>query len=64
MHGNITVLDQQYQNNVSNYHLVKNMNSNLRKIVFAAIDNQCNKGAKYMVMGNSNYPFVELMECI
>ena len=39
-HGNISVADQKYQNNLHNYHMVKNMNSALNKIVEAAIDNQ------------------------
>ena len=50
-HGNIAVGDQQYQNNLHDYHLVKNMNSSLKKIVLAAINNKFIKGGKYMVMG-------------
>ena len=60
IHIDITVADQQYQNNLHNYHLVKNMNSSLRKIVVAAIDDQWLKGAKYLVMGYTNKTFVEL----
>ena len=29
-HGNIYVADQKYQNNLHDYHLVKNMNSDLK----------------------------------
>ena len=36
------------------------MNSSLRKIVVAAIDDQWLKGAKYLVMGYTNKTFVEL----
>ena len=37
------------------------MNSALNKIVVAAIDDQWNKGGKYIVMGWANKYFVELM---
>ena len=40
----ITVADRQYQNNVYNYHLVKNMNSSLKKIDVTDIDEQWIKG--------------------
>ena len=63
-HVDIAVVDRQYQNNLHNYHLVKNMNNSLNKIVIAAIDNQWIKGAKYMVMGYANNSFVELVDWI
>ena len=61
-HGDISVTDRQYQNNLHKYHLVKNMNIALKKIFIAAIDNQWIKGTKYMVMGYSKKSFVELMD--
>ena len=50
LHGNIYVADLQYQNNIHNYYLVKNMNRALKKIFVAAINGQWIKGAKDMVM--------------
>ena len=38
------------------------MDSDLNKIVVAAIDVQCIKGSKDMVMGYTNKSFVKLME--
>ena len=61
-HGDIAVSDRQYQNNLHDYHTFKNMNSALKKIVFAAIYEQWIKGAKDMVMGCAKKSFVELME--
>ena len=61
MHSNIVIADQQYQNNLHNYHLVKNMNRAIKIIAVAAIRNQLTKGAKYMVMGYDNKSFVEFM---
>ena len=58
----ITVADRQYQNNVYNYHLVKNMNSSLKKIDVTDIDEQWIKGAKDMAMGYVNKYFVGLMD--
>ena len=51
MYGDISIVDWKYHNNLHDYHLVKNMNSDLNKIVVAAIDEQWIKGKKYMVMG-------------
>ena len=62
IHGNIAVTDQQYQNNIHGYHLVKNINSSLNKMVVAAIDDQWLKGAKDLMMGYSNKTFVEIMD--
>ena len=39
-HGDIVVSDQQYQNNIHGYHLVKNIKISLNKIAVAAIDDQ------------------------
>ena len=63
-HGDISVSDQQYQNNVYDYHLVKNMNSSLKKIFVADIEKQWIKGEKYTVMGYTNKSCVELMDCL
>ena len=60
--GNISIADQQYHNNIHNYHLVKNMNSALKKIVVAASNNQWLKRAKDLVMGYANKKFVELVD--
>ena len=60
-HGDINVAYQKYYNNIHDYHLVKNMNSALRNIVIAAIDNQLLKGAKDLVVGCTNKIFVELV---
>ena len=62
MHGNIAVADQKYQNNLHVYHLVKNMNSFLKKIIVTDIDNQWIKGSKDIVIGYAKTLFVELME--
>ena len=61
-HVNIFVSDQQYQNNLRDYHLFKSMISALSKIVVASIDYQCIKGVKYMVMAYANKSLVELMD--
>ena len=61
-HGYISISDQQYQNSLHEYHLVKNMNSDLNKISVAAIDEQWIKGGKYVVVGYSNKSFVEFMD--
>ena len=45
-HGEISVADQKYQNNLHNYNLVKNMNRAQKKTVVAAIDDQWLKGKK------------------
>ena len=63
-HGNIDVADQQYQNNFHNYNLVKNMNSALKKIAVAAINDQYSKGEKHLVMGYATKYFVELGDWI
>ena len=60
--GNISIADQQYQNNIHNYHLVKNMNSSLKKIVVAAFNNQWMKGAKDLVMVYANKKVLELVD--
>ena len=60
-HSNIAVTNQQYHNNMHGYHLVKSMDSYLKKIVVTAITKQWIKGAKYMVMGYAYNSFVELM---
>ena len=52
--GCITVVDQQYQNNLYEYHLVKNMNSALKEIFVAAIYEQWIMVAKEMVVGYAN----------
>ena len=49
------------QNNDYDYHLVKNMNSAIKKIGVADIDGNRIKGAKYMVVGHANKYFVEMM---
>ena len=64
MHGDIVVADWKYQNNAYEYHLVKNMNSSLKKILIADIDEQWIKGVNYMVMGYANKSFVNLMGCM
>ena len=61
-HRKISVAEQHYQNNVYEYHLVKNMNNSFKKIIVAAINKQWIKGAKDMVMGYANKSFVELMD--
>ena len=61
MHINIAIADQQHQNNLQNYHLVKNMNSTLKKIIIAAINDQLIKEAKYMVTGYANKYFIDFM---
>ena len=53
-HGNIAVADRQYQNNLHEYHLVKNTNSALKKIFVTAIDEQWIKGVKDVMMGYAN----------
>ena len=63
-HGNIAVVDQQYQINLHAYHLVKNMNSAQKKIIVAAIDNQWIKGENYMVMGHAKKSFIGFMDWI
>ena len=63
-HGDIAVADRQYQDNVYDYHLVKNMNSTLKKIVVEDIREQWIKGAKYMVMVYAKMSFVEFMDCL
>ena len=60
--GNVVIADQKYQNNIHDYHLVKNMNSALKKIMLSAIDDQWLKGTKDLVMGYANKMFVELMD--
>ena len=55
-HGDIAVADRQYQDNVYDYHLVKNTNNALKKIVVADIDEQHIKGAKDMVMVYAKSP--------
>ena len=39
-HGDIAVTNQKYHNNIHGYYLVKNMNSELKKIVVAERDGQ------------------------
>ena len=60
-HGDIAVADQQYQNNLHDYHLVNNMNIFLKKIVVAAINNQWLKGANDLILEYANKTFLELM---
>ena len=62
IHGYIDITYRKYQNNVYDYHLVKNMNRALKKIVVTAIDKQWIKVAKYMVMGYAKNSFVEMMD--
>ena len=64
MHGEILVVYRKYQNNIHDYHLVKNMNSAVKKSSVMTINKQCIKGAKDMVMGYANKYFVELMDCL
>ena len=61
-HGDISVTDQKYQNNLHYYHLVKNMNIALNKIIVAAIYYQSIKGEIYIVMVYANNSFVELID--
>ena len=63
-HGAIAVADRQYKKNVYDYQLVKNMNSNLKKIFVAATNEKCIKVAKDMVMGYTDKSFVYLMDWI
>ena len=63
-HGNIGVAYQKYENNIHDYHLVKIMNSFLKNIVVAAIDNKWLKGVKDLVMRYTNKMFVELTDWI
>ena len=60
-HDNIAAADQQYHNNLHGYHLVNKINSPLKKISVAAINEKWIKGAKDMVMGYAIIFFVELM---
>ena len=53
-HGNIAVADRQYQNNLHEYHLLKNTNSALKKIFVTAIDEHWIKGVKDAMMGYAN----------
>ena len=62
MHGKILVDNQQYQKNIHDYHLVKNMNSSLKKITVTVIDAQWIKGAKDMVMVYANNLFIKLTD--
>ena len=62
MHGEIASKDWHCQNNVCEYHLIKNMKSALTEIFIAAIDEKCTNGTKYTVMGYTNKSFVELMD--
>ena len=59
-HGSIAVVDQKYKN-LHDYHLVKNINSFLKKIIFIAIGDQWIKGAKVMVMGYDKKSFFAFM---
>ena len=61
-HGDISISDQQYQNTLHNYNLVKIINRSLKKITVIEIDDQCLKGAKDMVMVFANKSFVELLD--
>ena len=63
-HGYITIADQQYLNNIRDYHLFKNMNSVMKKIVVAGIDEQWLKRAKNIVGRYTNKTIVELMDWI
>ena len=54
MYGDIAVPYQQYQNNIYDYHLVKELNSSHKKIFVADIDAQFIKEEKYMVVGYAN----------
>ena len=63
-HGDIAVADRKYQKNVYDYQLVKNMNSNLKKIFVAATNEKCIKVAKDMVMGYTDKSFVYMMDWI
>ena len=63
-HDNIDAADQQYHNNLHGYHLVNKINSSLKKISVAAINEHWIKGAKDMVMGYVNKYFRELMDWI
>ena len=58
MQGYIADAYWQYQNNVYDYQLVKNMNSYLKK---SSSRISIIKGSKDMVMGYANNSFVELM---
>ena len=54
-------MDQQYHNNLNDYHLVNNINCAMKNIMLDAIDNQWLKGVKYIIMRYVNKAFVELM---
>ena len=60
-HNGITVYDKKYQNNLHDYHLVKNMNSAWRKLWPQKFDDQWLKGVKELVTGYENKTFVEPM---
>ena len=62
MQGNVAVADRQYQNHLCVYHLVKNMNSALNKIVIVAIEDKWINGAKDIVMGYADKSFLEFMD--
>ena len=62
IHGDIAFADRQYQNNIHDYHLVKNMNSAIKKIAVAAIRNQWIKGVKDIIMRYANKYFFPLMD--
>ena len=49
LHGYISVADQQYENNVYDYHLVKKMNSVLKKFVIADINKN---GSREQIQGD------------
>ena len=61
-HKEISVTDRKYRNNLYDYHLVKNINSALKKTAVLDIDKQWIKGAKYMMIRYANKFFVELMD--
>ena len=62
--GNIIYTDQKFQNNLHKYHLVKNINTPLKKIFVTATDDKCLKGTKDMVMVYANKYFMELRACL
>ena len=60
-HGDIAIVDPQYNNNLHYYHLFKNMNSDMRDIIVSSINNLRLKGSKYLVVGYTNKTSVEIM---
>ena len=60
-YSDIAVADQKYQNNLHNCYLVKNTNIFLKKIVVEAINDQCLKRLKDLIVGYAKKAFLDLI---